>query len=385
MTEGSDGRIPRRQGPLHETRRLPVLHVLASFAVALGAGLALGLSLDLASSERSPERPSDTRGADDDPSSRLSRHEAVGQLVLRPMLISPVEPAKFDATAQLVRRGSVGGVVLLLGDEHAHASSAAAIASEVDKLTAAASEAGLPPPLIVVAAEGITRRTRYCADIPKIQLALRRALRPAGARRAGRQLGRAVGELHANALLAVSFKDDGPCGGKVRGGRTVDPRAFVAGLRDTHVALIARGGRRPGASVKTERYQRAGAALRIVSAALSPRRCPTWRDARAVSALRGALTKDALIATPDLSDAPGPTRKGCPNGGDRRSVRVALAAGADLAISSSWVGGGLRRAIEAYYRANPARLVASCNRMRLFKQAAFGLERDSRTCPSTQT
>lgn len=367
---------------LRETGRLPVLHLLASFAVALGFGLVAGrVVLAVGSS-----------GAGGGEPARLSQGQAIGQLTLQPVALSSATDSQFAALHQRVRDGEVGGALVV---QHAGKPwDPGKVATRVNALVDAASKAGLPPPLVVLALEGI-KSDGYCAPIPQLAEALRLALErasPVLARRRADALRGSIRAVGANVLLGTSLKDGGACGVPGRDGLTVRPRALVDSLRagraEDRVALVARGGQAPAQldsdgipTAKTTRYKQAGSHLWLVAAAMQPDSDPTWRRGQAVAALRDALREssghDVVIATPDLAAVSGPGGAAPPDPG---AVGVALEAGADLVIASVWRRGGLAQDIRAYFDSHKDRLVRSCQRMRDFKRRFMGAT-NARECP----
>ncbi len=367
---------------LRESGRLPVMHLLASFAVALGVGLALG---------RGVHAVSEFAAGGGEPA-RLSQGQAIGQLTLQPVALSSATDSQFAALHQRVRDGEVGGALVVRYPGKPW--NPVKVAMRVRLLVDAASKAGLPPPLVVLALEGI-KGDGYCAPIPPLTDVLRRALEHAAPIRAQLRadvLRRGVRGTGANVLLGTSLKDGGACGQPTANGLTVRPRALVDGLyarrAADRVALVARGGQAPDQrdeggtlTARSTRYKQAGDHLWLVAAAMAPAHEPTWSNGRAVAALRDALREsfghDVVIATPDLAALPGPTGAALPDPG---AVGVALAAGADLVISSVWRRGGLAKDIRGYFDSHKDRLVRSCERMREFKRRFLG-PTNARACP----
>ncbi len=314
---------------------------------------------------------------------KLTVDEAVGQLTLQPLSLSTTGDAQVAAAVDRVRKGEVGGVIIVPRGRRRWRPDR--IADRVKRLEQAASDAHLPPPLIVLAVEGIKDKD-YCAPIAPIPGSLRDALarRAPQAAQAAVSLRAQVRSAGANVLLGTSFKDGAGCGRAGRNGLTVAPRVLVDGLyaarAQDRVALIARGGQDPEqvdeAGTKTAkfvRYRQAGSHLWLVAASMAPDVDPTWRNPDAITALRGALERssghDVVIATPDVAAAR-----------DALAVDVALASGADLVISSSWRGGELADEIHGYFDKHPDRLRLSCARIVTFKTEFFG-SKNAPQCP----
>lgn len=343
---------------LGESRQLPYVHLLASFFVAVLAGLLAVAALTGGSEPaRSGGNTSKAGGANGSTGGSPESFDPRQQLTVMPVRIA--RRADWDRARRLVTAQRVGGVLL---EGETPAGGDAAVGREVQRLRdAARSEArGF---LVVAAVEGLYEQTDSCENVfAGAQDAVVRAIR--GETRALVSGLRAIG---ANALLAYSLKDPGV---GCSGGTGVDADVFRA-LQAKGIVLIARGARvRDGAATPFEdRYlpfYRAGQ-LHAVTSSSAPRvqpGTPTWRNRAAIGLMHRQAPK-LVVGTPDLAVL---------RGGDlARNVRTALRAGSDLPLFSAPAAGSASGvdAVRAWWGRHRSRLEASCRRIMELKRVVL--------------
>lgn len=331
---------------LAESRRLPPLHVLASFFAAALVGLVAIALIGRAGPSPHAAGPTPTDGQPrprQQKSTSLDVGETIGQLTVVPVNMS--RSADFDAARRLVGSGAAGGVLLVVSDPNDPPDSRA-VRQRVRELQAVTG-ADRPELLVIAAMEGVSSDAGYCASVYD---GARDDLRAAIDGNT-RQLVARLRSLGANALLGVSFKDEAA---GCFGGADADPAAFARDLQRRGIALIARGAR----FRDFERYAAAyDAGLRMVTASVAPRRgTPTWRNPGAIRAMH-ARARKLVIGTPDLSAIRG--------GSLDANIATALRSGVDLPLYAA--GSGVD-AIRSWFSGHRGRLRLSCMRIVELKQ-----------------
>lgn len=343
---------------LSESRQLPFLHLLASFFVAVLAGL-----LAVAALTGGTEPPGSggttpaVSGVSGPAGGGVEPFDPRQQLTIMPVRIA--READWTRARRLVRSQRVGGVLL---EGETPAGGDAAIGRDVRRLLDAAGTDARGF-LVVAAVEGLYEQTGYCADVfDGASSAVTRAI---GGET--RDLVAGLRDIGANALLAYSLKDPGV---GCSGGTGVDADLFRS-LQRKGIALIARGARvKDGAATPFEdRYlpvYRDGQ-LHAVTSSSAPRvqpGTPTWRNRSAIAFMHRQAPK-LVVGTPDLAAL---------RGGDlARNVRTALRAGADLPLFSAPPTGSASgvNAVRDWWARHPGRLAASCRRIMELKRVVF--------------
>lgn len=346
---------------LDGTQRLPALHVLASFMIALAVGLGLAWALsseDSLSSAETAAAPSDELldGGDDasEAQPKPSFDEAIGQLLLRPIPLSALDGGEGEeqlaAARSELKDASLSGIVLVHGDEDLPVSSPR-LSEQAESLRRAAIDGGAPPPLVVLAVEGM-KDAGYCADaaLPGLRDALA-ATRSETSEESARRLGEIVEPSGIDGLMTTSFKDRSfGC----RNGNQANPESLRAGLAQSGIALIPVG-------TTPEDLSRAGAGgVRFAVAARDD------RLSRNGGIDEGRTDGDGpVLLSPDLrrTDGDAPTF----GAGD------ALRAGVDVVLTSDRFPA--YRSEVARYFSEPRRdpqLRSSCERMVRFKKDTLG-------------
>jgi hypothetical protein len=369
--------MPRRPNPmraaLDATRRLSMLHVLGSFAVAAAVGFALALVLDVAVGGDAPAdeprqlvQPPPAAPPEPTPTATPKApdlRQVVGQLTFRTFTLTGAparDAAKARKAADDVKAGKLGGVIVTRGPR---ATSRGGddlddVARALRPLSDLRLRERVLPPLIIFALEGDMSGERefQCDNIfANAYLNLTSGL---GGRsgRAGyaKRLATDAYKAGGNMLLATSFKDyrHGGSFGCMR--RKDSPRMraergeFIHGLMSARprVGLIALGVDPARASLYREEF---GGYRPFVTIARDVMASPS-RDNH-VKAIRDGLRKEQALVAAIANDP--------------KKVEDALAASVDLVLDQRGDGKDLLE----YYREHPDQARQSCRRVVDYKKS----------------
>lgn len=374
---------------VRESRRLPPIHVALSFLLATFAALTvIGIATRDASTKPHPQSTDHRAGGGAAKSGETSRlASAMQQLTVVPVLVAAdgAWNSSWASAQDAIGERKAGGVMLVAPPTAKPLSGAAAdqVGENVTRLREARGGAHIG--LAVIAAmDGLFENEYYCSEFfPGAKQALIDGIRgDASALRQGLE------QINANALLAVSLKDDNT---GCAGGGGASPTKMVGQLQNAGILYIARGAileqkqETPWATtyVPAASPDLHASRLWAVVASSKPREQPgraTWRYQTALDTMHRDARR-IVIATPDLS---APEIQSEVDSSPKRAVVAALKGGADLPL---WSGPGesteIIKKAHKWWQRHTELLFTSCERILRAKRAVFHASDDSDRPPST--